>query len=452
MSVRGIRRENGKVVWEVRWRDGGRNRSRVFDRKRDAQAFDLEVRRRRQLGELDLVDAGCETLAEFAVEWWRQHGPTLERKTQLVYADLFDRHILDRLGALPLQRITPEVVERFKSDLREAGVGDPSVRKTLALLQTILQRAVVWRRIGSNPVAAVRKPPQRRTRAIIPPSPGLVEQMRADLLGRGRIGDATLVCLLAYAGLRPGEALALRWSDIRTRTILVERAVALGEVKDTKTRRVRAVRLLRPLADDLAVFRRSSGNPDAARLLFPRASDGEPQNDFDYRNWRTRVYAPAATRAGLISKRPYDLRHAFVSLLLAEGHSVVDVAAQAGHAPTMTLDTYAHVMAELGGSGHSAEAVIAAARASAVRARYSPPVRPGGLQESDVRAEYASGADAGAKRRVAKQNKDYLQDFSEEPSQGLEPWTPSLPFKSPRRNRRAQMTPQVPQKIGRAHV
>jgi integrase len=44
--------------------------------------------------------------------------------------------------------------------------------------------------------------------------------------------------------------------------------------------------------------------------------------------------------------RPYDLRHAFCSLLIAEGLSVVEVARQAGHAPTMTLDTYAHVMAD----------------------------------------------------------------------------------------------------------
>jgi site-specific recombinase XerD len=48
--------------------------------------------------------------------------------------------------------------------------------------------------------------------------------------------------------------------------------------------------------------------------------------------------------------RPYDLRHAFCSLLIAEGASVVEVARQAGHAPTMTLDTYAHVMADLDGA------------------------------------------------------------------------------------------------------
>ena len=44
--------------------------------------------------------------------------------------------------------------------------------------------------------------------------------------------------------------------------------------------------------------------------------------------------------------RPYDLRHSFVSLLIAEGHNIVEVARQAGHSPTMSLDTYAHVIDE----------------------------------------------------------------------------------------------------------
>ena len=62
--------------------------------------------------------------------------------------------------------------------------------------------------------------------------------------------DATLVSVLAYAGLRPGEALALTWADVGERTILVERSIALGEVKETKTRTTRSVRLLAPLKND----------------------------------------------------------------------------------------------------------------------------------------------------------------------------------------------------------
>lgn len=61
--------------------------------------------------------------------------------------------------------------------------------------------------------------------------------------------------------------------------------------------------------------------------------------------------------------RPYDLRHAFCSLLLHEGQTVVEAARQAEHSPTMTLSTYAHVMAEIEeGERVSAEDAIRAAR------------------------------------------------------------------------------------------
>jgi hypothetical protein len=60
------------------------------------------------------------------------------------------------------------------------------------------------------------------------------------------------------------------------------------------------------------------------------------------------VYVPAAAAAGVETPRPYDLRHSFASLLIHEGqHSIVDIAAQLGHDATMTLSTYAHVVAEL---------------------------------------------------------------------------------------------------------
>ncbi len=54
----------------VRWRDGARNRQRSFDRRGDAQRWDLEVRRRRQLGTLAQLDAGTTTLNAYVVDTW----------------------------------------------------------------------------------------------------------------------------------------------------------------------------------------------------------------------------------------------------------------------------------------------------------------------------------------------------------------------------------------------
>ena len=63
--------------------------------------------------------------------------------------------------------------------------------------------------------------------------------------------------------------------------------------------------------------------------MFP-AHDGREFSDDDLRNWRRRVFKPAATAAGLPDARPYDLRHSFVSLLIAEGTHVIEVASKPG--------------------------------------------------------------------------------------------------------------------------
>ena len=103
-------------------------------------------------------------------------------------------------------------------------------------------------------------------------------------------GDAMLVSVLAYAGLRPEEARALRWEDLGERTIRVERAAAGSTVKETKTDEIRTVRLLEPLASDLALWRERCGGL-ASGLVFP-TSRGTVWTDFDWRNWRRRVYRP----------------------------------------------------------------------------------------------------------------------------------------------------------------
>jgi integrase len=147
---------------------------------------------------------------------------------------------------------------------------------------------------------------------------------------------------------------------------------SVGEERETKTRRDRTVRLLRPLAEDLKAARVSLGRiPSSSERIFPRSSDGRDWTEFCYRNWRRRVFKQAVRKAGLPeSTRPYDLRHAFCSLLIAEGASVVEVAAQAGHAPTMTLNTYAHVMEEMTGRQRTdAATAIRRARVSQVRHR-----------------------------------------------------------------------------------
>lgn len=367
MSVERIERKGG-TVWRVRWRDAqGRERSKVIGRKRDAQAFEAEVIRRKRTGDLDLLTGGRETLAEFAEEWWKLYAvPNLASRTLQSYAKLWDRHVGPRLGSMRLSAITPEVVERYRAELEADGVGLPTVHRALVQLQGVLRCAVEWRRIGNNPVKAVKKPKVRRYREVRPLPPLSVERLRIAAAGRRRKHgprDATLIAVLAYAGIRPQEAQALRWSDVRERTLLIEKAAdGQGGVKSTKTGQTRTVRLLAPLAADLAEWRSRCDHGGDEDLLFPNRSGGI-WNDGAWQSWHRDAWHPACAAAGIENARPYDLRHGFISLLIHEGRSVVEVARQAGHSPTMTLDVYAHVFDEFDLSERmSAEDQIAQAR------------------------------------------------------------------------------------------
>ena len=345
MSIERVERDSG-VVWRVRWRDEqGRNRSKVVGRRRDAEAFDAEVRRMKRTRELGRLDAGKETLAQFGEEWWRLYAePNLARSTQQGYAILWDRHVLPRLGGYAVRDLSPRVLQKFRAELEDDGVGPAAVEVARHPARRAGPRGRV-ERIASNPASAVRSPSAKRSRTVTPLAPAAIEIMRRSLVAEGRLGDATLVSVLAYAGLRPGEALALTWDHVGKRTLLVEGAVSLGELKETKTGRSRSVLLAGLLRQDLAEWRLAAGRPAGDQLVFP-GKGGEPWSPSAWKNWRRRIFAPAAEAAGHPSARPYDLRHSFVSLLIHDGRSVVEVARQAGHAPTMTLSTYAHVFDE----------------------------------------------------------------------------------------------------------
>lgn len=332
---------NGK--WEVRWRQDGRRRGRTLSRRRDAERFAGAIRRDLELGGVVRLDDEVPTLAEYVETYWASYAiPHLAPNTRRTYKHVWAKHILPRLGDHRLRTITPGVVNaRLLAVMRKDGAGDPVIRMTLAMLQSVMSQAVIDHGdvVPVNPVSLVRKPRQAVREGFAVP-PATVEEIRRALGPR----DATIVSVLAYAGLRPEELLALTWADIRPDGIVVDEAQALGQLRGIKGGRAneRIVRLLEPLAHDLKEWRMASGRPSRRAPVFPRP-DGQLWVDTDWRNWRARVYKPQAKAAGLPSTRPYDLRGAFVSLLILEGYTVVDVAAQAGHRPETCLRYYARL-------------------------------------------------------------------------------------------------------------
>ena len=359
MSVEKITRAGGVVVWRVRWRQHGRNRARTFSTRRDARDFDAEVRRQRRAGSLPALDAGAEHLGEYVTGTWAaSHAATLAAKTRLHYASLYDHHLRPFLGSIALREITPEVIGRWQADRLASGAGPIAIGHAMDLLGSILEHAFVGGHVPANPARRVKKARPPRREEVQPISPATIEAMRAAL----EVRDATLISVLAYAGVRPGEALGLRWGDVREQTLLIQRAISLGEESDTKTRQHRTVRLLAPLAADLRLWRMAAGRPGNSELVFP-GKEGQPWSQAAYQSWRRRAFKRGIQAAGLGHARPYDLRHSFASLLLHEGRSVIYVARQLGHDPRLTLTRYGHVIDEFEDRPRiEAEAVIADAR------------------------------------------------------------------------------------------
>jgi integrase len=346
MSVSRATARDGRTVYRVRWREGGRGsrqRSRDFARRRDADLFEADIKRRKQLGTIALLDAGTITLDEYVTTIWaKAHAATLAPKTRQVYAWAYDRHIGPRVGGVPLAHITPDVVARVQADLLAAGAGHDTVSKAMTLLGGILQRAAEAQLIAYNAARLVRRAPAPMRDEVRPLAPATVEALRAACGPR----DAMVVSLLAYAGLRPQELRGLRWAHVQSRTLIVGAP---------KTHSRRNVRLLAPLKADLAEWRMAQGRPpDWAPVVC--GQDAGPWTAEGFNRWRAgrprRAGGPlwgwaSALDAVGIHARPYDLRHSFASLLLHEGRSVIYVARQLGHGAELTMRAYGHVIEEL---------------------------------------------------------------------------------------------------------
>jgi integrase len=237
-----------------------------------------------------------ETLDEYVCQTWAQtHAVTLAPKTAKHYASLYDLHIAPHLGTYKLAELTPEMIARWQAERIAAGAGREAVRQALMLLGSILQRALEGERIARNPARIVCKIKRAPRREVRPLAPATVEKLRA--VSRDR--DAALISVLAYAGLRPQEALALCWGHVRHRTILVERAASPGELRETKTRAHRTVRLLAPLHEDFAAWRRCCGETGDGALVSRRRRHGVDEDRLGQLaapRLRSRVHGDRAVR------------------------------------------------------------------------------------------------------------------------------------------------------------
>ena len=344
---KGSRKRSGKsdgtvVMYMVRYRDPDRvQRAQLFEKKADAVAFansvETDIKRDNYLDPAK----GKVKLADWAEEWFATTRH-LRPKTREGYESLVRKHILPRLGSRSLADVRPIDVRRMVSEMIDEGLSPSRVRQARQVLGMLFNAAIENRAIARSPVAGVKVPrEERREMKIL--TAEQVSMIAEAVPDRYR----ALVYLLAYGGLRWGEATALRRGRINILRSRVEVKESVAETGSglhygpTKTYQARSVAIPAFLKDMLEhhLDEYVADDPDA--LVFTTEAGTPVRNH----NWRSRVWHPALKEAGLPPVRIHDLRHTCATLLIAQGAHAKAIQRHLGHSSIqITFDTYGHLL------------------------------------------------------------------------------------------------------------
>lgn len=339
-----------KGRFQVRWREHGRQRSRTFDRKGDADAFDREVRRRLQLGPhlvRELTRASL-TLEEFVRTGFRTHSATLSPATRRGYAWALELHLGSLLGE-PVIAIDVPLLAAHQQWLLDHGRSASTVREAMTKLSGILQVAVEHGHISGNPARALRKVAAEQRDEVRALSPAELEALILSFTGRERA-----ICILGgHFGLRPIEIRMAPWSNLTDEGLVVGRARTKSSAA-----RTRVLSAPRVTARELRAWRLESGGRGDDPIIGPMSEAALHQ-------WGWKKLQPAARKiTGRGDVTLYMLRHSHASALHYCGWTVPAAARRMGHGGPLHLRTYAHVIDALEGRDRykDLDALIEAAR------------------------------------------------------------------------------------------
>lgn len=247
-------------------------------------------------------------------------------------------HVVPRIGRTRLGDVQRRDVQRIADDLLAEGRDPSTIRNALMPLRVIFRRAVEDGDVAVNPCTHLRLPAVRGRRERIA-SPGEAERLLAALPEHDRPIWATAL----YAGLRRGELMALRWTDVdlANGVICVERAYdekAHVEVEPKSRAGRRTVPIVGALRDIVVVHKASEERADG--LVF----GSKPETPFQPSNLWRRAHR-AWKRAGLEPIGLHEARHTFASVLIAAGVNAKAITTYMGHASIQTTyDLYGKLM------------------------------------------------------------------------------------------------------------
>ncbi|MCP9621772.1 site-specific integrase [Nocardia otitidiscaviarum] len=324
--------------------------SKPFSTLRDAKAFQHNLEVQKSTGEYVNPALGRITIAELAAGpdgdpasagWLRRKKADTAPSNYRTLESSWRVHVKTRWGTVQIgdqAKLNVGTVETWIAEMVERGCSPTVVIRAYGVLAGVLDSAVKEKRLRTNPVRGVENLPRKtRKRHIYLTSADVAKLAKESKRHR------VLVLVLAYCGLRWGEAIALRVQDIeflRRRLTVADNAVQLGvdhAVGETKGKAVRSVPVPKFVLDELSVV--CSGrardalvfpHPDAPEKFLPRPKSAD--------GW----FTGAVNRAKVQEITPHDLRHTCASLAVSAGVNVLALARMLGHKdPAVTLRVYA---------------------------------------------------------------------------------------------------------------
>jgi integrase len=288
------------------------------------------------------------TFHEFASEWFARHESEWRANTVIDYRWILSYHLLPFFGQHPLTDITVEEVDRYKlAKQREGVLSNNSINKSLTRLAQVLEEAVEYGKLDRNPAKGKRRrlKGEQRTRSWIEP-----EQLLALLDGADPY-SRPVFATLAGTGMRPFEALALKWCDINLATGSIK-------VRESKTDAgTREVDLPIGLAEELAEWKsRSPMTAPDDEVFVTKIGSKQTKRNIQHRiKFAIKRANETLERDGIepLSEQvsPYSFRRTYSSLRAARwldadgnlqpGDDPVYICEQMGHTdPTLTYRIY----------------------------------------------------------------------------------------------------------------
>ena len=285
------------------------------------------------------------TLREYISFWQETYDKHQSRPTTYAAHNyVFKNHILPGLGDIPLSELIAEIIgefleerKRFGSHRPESpdypGLSQDTMRHIHSLLQQCLDQAIRDGLMSDNPARAFHysKPKKVNANVLTP------LEMEDYLDAAERLGCLPMFMLALTAGLRQGELIALKWSDLnvkdRTLTISEQRSVERRELIEYGSE-TRTITLASEIVDLLIM---EHCKHPSSPLMFMHPATQKPYSPQMVR----RMHNEIIKEAGLDHIRFTDLRHTCAVLTLRNGMETKELARMLGHyRPSITRQNY----------------------------------------------------------------------------------------------------------------